>query len=88
LSIGHDTQLSNRWGVGYKDNNRGILILLSRDDKQYRLAIGYGLESALSDEEADHLTQEILPMLKKQDYGNAVLHLAARVREEIEQKVK
>ena len=32
------TQLGNHWGVGYKDTNRGILILLSRDDRQYRLA--------------------------------------------------
>ena len=82
------TDLANLWGVGHKENNRGVLILLSRDDRQYRLAVGSGLESVLSDEEAGRLTQEILPMLKKQDYGNAVLHLAARVREEIEQKVK
>ena len=42
------TQLANRWGVGYKDNNRGILILFSRNDRQYRVAVGLGLESAVA----------------------------------------
>ncbi len=82
------TQLANRWGVGYKDNNRGILILLSRDDRQYRLAVGLGLESVLNDAEADRLGREMIPLLKKEDYGNALLHLANRIHDEILQKVK
>ena len=82
------TQLANRWGVGYKDNNRGILILLSRDDRQYRLTIGLGLESVLNDAEADRFGREMVPLLKKGDYGNALLHLANRIHDEILQKVK
>jgi uncharacterized protein len=82
------TELANRWGVGYKDNNRGILILLSQRDRQYRLAVGFGLESVLTDEEADHLGREMVPLLKKEDYGNAILHLATRIHDEVQQKVK
>jgi len=81
------TQLANRWGVGYKDTNRGIINLLSKNDKQYRIGVGHGLESALTDDEADHLGQEMVPMLKKGDYGAAVLHLVRRIREEIWQKL-
>lgn len=82
------TQLANRWGIGYKDNNRGVLILLSRDDRQYRVAVGFGLESVLNDVEADRLGREMVPMLKKEDYGNALLHLANRIHDEIQQKIK
>jgi len=32
------TELANRWDVGYKDNNRGVLTLLSEHDRQYRTA--------------------------------------------------
>ena len=82
------TQLANHWGIRYKDNNRGILILLSRDDKQYRIAVGLGLESVLTDEEADRLGQEMVPTLRNGDYGSAAVHLAERIRDEIEKKVK
>ena len=41
--------MANRWGAGYKDNNRGILVLLSQNDRQYRIAVGFGLESVLTD---------------------------------------
>ena len=43
------TQLANLWGVGHKGTNRGLLILLSVKDRQYRIAVGLGLESALPD---------------------------------------
>ena len=82
------TELANRWGVGYKDNNRGVLILLSQHDRQYRIAVGFGLESVLTDEEADRLGREMVPMLKKGDYGNALLHLATRIHDEVQQKIK
>jgi uncharacterized protein len=82
------TEMANRWGVGYKDNNRGILVLLSQKDRQYRIAVGFGLESVLTDEEADRLGREMVPMLKKAEYGNALLHLATRIQDELLQKLK
>src|ERR1700733_11628043 len=42
------TEMANRWGIGRKDNNRGILILLAYHDRQYRIAVGFGLESVLT----------------------------------------
>jgi TonB family protein len=82
------TQLANRWGVGYKETNRGILILLSVNDHQYRIATGRGLESVLTDEEADRLGREMVPMLQKGDYGKALLHLAKRIQVELPQKAE
>ena len=82
------TQLGNLWGVGHKGTNRGLLILLSVKDRQYRIAVGLGLESVLTDEEADRLGREMVPMLKTGDYGEALLQLAKRIQLEIAQKVK
>jgi hypothetical protein len=81
------TDLANRWGVGNKDNNRGVLILLAQRERQYRLAVGHGLESVLTDEEADRLMREIIPALKKGEFGNALVQVAERIRDEIEKKV-
>ena len=81
------TQLANRWGVGYKDTNRGILILPAKNEHQYRISVGLGLESVLPDEKADRMGQEMFPMLRTNAYGTAVLHLANRLADETRQKV-
>jgi uncharacterized protein len=74
--------------VGHKGTNRGLLILLSVKDRQYRISVGLGLESVLSDEEADRLGREMVPMLKKGDYGKALLQLAKSIQLEIAPKVE
>lgn len=57
-------------------------------DRQYRIAVCLGLESVLPDEEADRLGREMVPMLKKGDYGKAVLQLAKSIQLEITPKVQ
>lgn len=85
---GFATQLANLWGVGHRGTNRGLLILLSVKDRQFRIAVGVGLESVLPDDEADRLGPEIVPMLKKDDYGKALLQLAKSIQLEIAPKVE
>jgi hypothetical protein len=77
------TQLFNRWGIGDKETNRGVLILLSKEDHQYRIATGLGLESILTDEKCAALGKEMVPMLRKGEYGEALLHLANRITDVI-----
>jgi TonB family protein len=81
-------QLANRWGVGHKDTNRGVLLLLSDTDRQYRISVSRALEPLISDEEADRLGKEMLPILHQGDYGGALLHLAKAIRDELQQKIK
>jgi uncharacterized protein len=82
------TELFNRWGVGPKDTNRGVMLLLSRGDRQWRITVGSGLESVLTEEQAVKLGKEMLPMLKKAEYGEAFLYAAMRIRDEVMEKVK
>lgn len=82
------TQLFNKWGVGPKDTNRGVMVLLSRGDRQWRITVGSGLETVLTDEEAAKLGKEMLPMLKTGEYGEALLYAAQRIRDAVVEKVK
>ena len=43
------TALGREWGIGDEEKDNGILILLSRDDREIFIAVGYGLEGALND---------------------------------------
>jgi uncharacterized protein len=82
------TALFKKWGVGPKETNRGVLVLLSKEDRQWRITVGYGLESVLTEQEAAELGSEMLPILRKGDYGGALLHAAKRIRDEVVEKVK
>jgi len=69
-----DTSLFNRWGIGHKDDNRGILILLSLSDRKYRIEIGRGFEALFPNDRVARIGAEMIPDLKKQKYSEAVLH--------------
>jgi len=38
-----------KWGVGNKDKNNGIVLLIAKDDHKIRIEVGYGLEGAIPD---------------------------------------
>src|SRR5262245_46734825 len=41
--------LFKRYGVGKKEKDNGILILVARDNRRFRVEVGYGLEAVLPD---------------------------------------
>jgi uncharacterized protein len=67
------TSLFNKWGIGYKDDNRGILILLALSDRKSRIEIGRGFESLFPNERAAKIVAEMVPDLKQQHYDQALL---------------
>ena len=42
-------QLEDKWKMGKKGSDRGVLVLLAVDDHKYRIDVGYGLEGILND---------------------------------------
>lgn len=42
-------ELGREWGVGSEETDNGIVILLSVEDREVYIAVGYGLEGALPD---------------------------------------
>ena len=42
-------QILRRWGVGTKEKNNGIVLLIAKDDRKIRIEVGYGLEGAVPD---------------------------------------
>lgn len=62
-----------KWGVGGKQNDNGILILLSYDDREVFIATGYGLEGAVPDIVAKGVIEEdMLPNFRDGDYATGL----------------
>ena len=77
------SQLFKRWGVGYKPDDRGVLILLAVSDRKYRVEVGYGLEPILPDGKVGGFGREVVPRLRQGGYGGALLQLTSRIAEVI-----
>ena len=71
--------LATAWGIGPKQKDRGILILLAPNDRKYRFEVGYGLEGILPDGKVGGFGREAVPLLRQNDYSGAVLLITERV---------
>lgn len=57
------------WGVGNKEHNNGIVILVAINDRKVDIEVGYGLEGNVADITAKHIIDnDITPNFKKQEY--------------------
>jgi len=72
-------RLFHRWGVGSKGENRGVLILLAVRDHKYRVEVGFGLEPILPDGKVGGFGREMVPLLRQNNYGQALLQVTGAV---------
>ncbi len=75
--------LATRWGIGPKQSDRGVLILLAVTDRKYRIEVGYGLEGILPDGKVGGFGREAVPLLRAGNYDRAVTLLVNRIGREI-----
>jgi uncharacterized protein len=68
------TGLFNAWGVGKKDTNNGVLLVVAVDDRELRLETGRGMAERLSDDEAaDIIDTVITPKFADEEYAAGIL---------------
>ncbi len=63
------TCLGNRWGIGRKDADDGILILVAPYERQMRIATGTGMEKILTDDEALLVVKRMTQYFTSADYA-------------------
>ncbi|MEO6820781.1 MAG: TPM domain-containing protein [Ginsengibacter sp.] len=57
------------WGIGMKDKNNGIVILVSKAERKARIETGYGMEGVVPDVMAKEIIDErMIPFFKQADY--------------------
>lgn len=67
------TEIGNQWGVGQEDKNNGIVVLLSKEDKQIFIATGLGTENYISENDLKILIEEsIFPHLKSGKFYHGI----------------
>jgi uncharacterized protein len=66
-------RLGRGWGIGRKDVNNGVLLLVAPTERRVRIEVGYGLEGLLTDEKAWFILRDsILPRFKDDRYPQGI----------------
>jgi len=67
-------RLFQKWGVGRKKKDNGILILVAVQDRKARIEVGYGLESVIPDAKAGRILDEVmLPLFRQGHYAEGII---------------
>ena len=53
-------RLGNGWGIGRKDLDNGVLLLVAPNDRRARIEVGKGLEGLLTDQRAQRIMDETM----------------------------
>ncbi len=79
------SHLFQKWGVGYKGTDRGVMVLLATDDHKYWTEVGYGLEPILPDGKVGGFGRSMVPLLRQGNYNDAVVKVVSQIAEVIAQ---
>jgi uncharacterized protein len=65
-------ELEDKWKIGRKGTDKGVLILLAVGDHKRRIEVGYGLEGILPDGKLGDIGREMVPDLRANNFDGAV----------------
>ena len=65
--LSYAVALYQKWGIGAKGQDRGVLILQATQDRQFGASVGYGLEPILPDGKIGGFRREAAPYLTSGD---------------------
>jgi uncharacterized protein len=73
-------RVAETWKLGRAEQDDGVLIFVSRDDRKIRIEVGYGLEGAIPDAYAKRIIDEqMVPSFRAGDYEGGLAAAAAAV---------
>lgn len=68
------------WGLGRKDKNDGVLIVVAPTEHKARIEVGYGLEGTLPDIVAGRIVRDaMIPHFRGNDFRQGLLHGAREI---------
>ncbi len=71
---GYSLRVAEKWKLGKKGKDNGVLLLIAVDDHKMRIEVGQGLEGVLTDAQSNRITRnEIAPNFRRGNYDAGVL---------------
>jgi uncharacterized protein len=69
----YGNELFRAWGIGQREKDNGVLVLVAPNDREMRIEVGYGLEPILPDGLAGEIIRtEFLPRFRDGDFRTGI----------------
>lgn len=66
--------LARKYGIGSKQQNSGLIVILATEDRSYQILTGAGLEGTLPDAVCNRIERRVMvPLLKQKQWDNAMV---------------
>jgi uncharacterized protein len=66
-------QLGRQWGIGQKEKNNGVLLIVAPNERKVRIEVGYGLEGTLTDALSKVIIETaIVPRFRANDMSGGI----------------
>ena len=78
-------KVAEKWKVGYAGKDNGVIIIVAKSDRKWRIEVGRGLEgSGLNDSVAGEIGRNVMvPEFKQGNYGAGILKGVLAIEERI-----
>jgi uncharacterized protein len=76
-------RLEEKWRVGPKDTDKGVLMLVSVDDHKLWIEVGYGLEGVLNDAKVGDIYRSMKPQLHQGEWGPGIEYGLKQIADDI-----
>ena len=82
-------KLFEKWGIGKKGKDNGVLLLVALKERKTRIEVGYGLEGAIPDAKAFAIYKKIMvPNFRSGDFDQGILKATEAIAALIAQEYK
>ena len=75
--------VARNWKIGYKDLDKGVLIVVAIKDRKFRIETSNELAVYLTDGESKTLLNSIKDYMRNEDYSSGMLYLINHIEKEI-----
>ncbi len=71
----YSLEVARKFEIGDKEKNNGILLIVSKEDREIRIEVGYGLEGLINDAKAGRLLDDYaIPYLRDNNWDTGILN--------------
>ncbi len=78
--MGFGVELFKNWGIGQKETDKGLLLLIVKNTRDWRFFSGYGLEGTLPDALLNKLGHTyIVPAFQAENYGKGLIDVSNQI---------
>jgi uncharacterized protein len=85
---GYSMKVAEKWMLGSREKDNGVLFLISINDRKMRIEVGQGLEGDLPDARAGQIIRSIKPYFKRGEYKSGIVLGVSQIAENIGVKLK